>query len=472
LTLDRPLHVGDLFGPLVDEHHHEVDLGVVRRDGVGHLLHDDRLAGLGRGDDEAALALADRGDEVDDALGELLRPGLQPQVLLRVERGELGELRTAAHALRRGAVHRVEADERVELLPLLLALLRLTHRTGDRVTAAQSVLLHLVERDVDVVRARQVAARADERVVLEDVEDAGDGEQDVVLAHLGLVVGRVVRTAGAALAVAVAVAPAVPAPALAVGPAGVAAVLVVTPVVDLVARRGQLDGLERLDGTLAVHGLTLLARGGGLLRLRATLPARTLGDVGQRQLLLGPGRTLPGPLGAAAALGTVGALGAVAAGLGRVRTCGAGGAARGGGPVGALRLLGGARRARRGGGPAGTAAARGSLGRGGGLLGRGCGRLGRRSGGLGRRRRRGGGAAPPVRPGSGGGGTAPGLADRGDEVTLAHPARALEPHLAGERLELGEAHGTQRATRRTAGGGIKLFCREVPSLGARPDRAW
>src|SRR5690606_20744417 len=117
------------------------------------------------------LALADRGDEVDDPLGEVLRSRLQPQVLLRVERGELGELRPGAHALRGRPVDRVEADERVELLALLLALLRLSDGTGDGVTAAQAVLLDLVERDVDVVRARQVAAGADEGVVLEDVED-------------------------------------------------------------------------------------------------------------------------------------------------------------------------------------------------------------------------------------------------------------------------------------------------------------
>jgi hypothetical protein len=60
LALHRPLHVGDLLGALVDEHDHEVDLGVVGRDGVGDRLQDKRLAGLGRGDDEAALTLADR----------------------------------------------------------------------------------------------------------------------------------------------------------------------------------------------------------------------------------------------------------------------------------------------------------------------------------------------------------------------------------------------------------------------------
>ena len=30
-AVDRPLHVGDFLGPLVDEQHDQVDLGVVRR---------------------------------------------------------------------------------------------------------------------------------------------------------------------------------------------------------------------------------------------------------------------------------------------------------------------------------------------------------------------------------------------------------------------------------------------------------
>ena len=100
LALDRPLHVGDLFGPLVDEDDHEVALGVVRRDRVGERLHDHRLAGLGRGDDEAALALADGGHEVDDAGREARALGLEPQPLLRVERRQLAELDALERLLR------------------------------------------------------------------------------------------------------------------------------------------------------------------------------------------------------------------------------------------------------------------------------------------------------------------------------------------------------------------------------------
>ena len=52
--------VGDLLRALVDEQDEDLRLGVVDADGVRELLEQLGLAGLGRGDDQAALALADR----------------------------------------------------------------------------------------------------------------------------------------------------------------------------------------------------------------------------------------------------------------------------------------------------------------------------------------------------------------------------------------------------------------------------
>jgi hypothetical protein len=58
---------------------------VVRRDGVGDLLQQRRLPGFGRGDDEAALPLSDRRDEVKGPHRELLGRGLEANPLIRVE---------------------------------------------------------------------------------------------------------------------------------------------------------------------------------------------------------------------------------------------------------------------------------------------------------------------------------------------------------------------------------------------------
>src|SRR5690606_20133411 len=203
-ALHGALHVGDLFGALVDEDDHEVYLGVVLRDGVRDLLQHDGLAGLGRRDDQAALALSDRGDQVDDALGELLGNGLEAQALLRVQRGELAELQARAGVLRRQPVDRVDLDQRVVLLAsLLLALVRLLDRADDRVALAQVVLLHLAERDVHVTGPREVAGGAHERIVVKDVEDAGDRDQHIVLADLRLeLVGVLIAAATTLVALA------------------------------------------------------------------------------------------------------------------------------------------------------------------------------------------------------------------------------------------------------------------------------
>ena len=82
-TLHRPLHVGDLFGALVDEQNDEDDLGVVRGDGVRDRLHQHGLAGARRSDDETALALADGAEEVHDAAADALAHGLHLDALLR-----------------------------------------------------------------------------------------------------------------------------------------------------------------------------------------------------------------------------------------------------------------------------------------------------------------------------------------------------------------------------------------------------
>ena len=67
----RAPEVRDLLGPLVDEQHDEVHLGVVLRDGLPQVLEERRLPRLGRRDDQAALAAPDGRDQVDDAKADL-----------------------------------------------------------------------------------------------------------------------------------------------------------------------------------------------------------------------------------------------------------------------------------------------------------------------------------------------------------------------------------------------------------------
>src|SRR5690606_37557334 len=186
----------------------------------GDRLEHHRLAGLRRRHDEAALALADRRHQVDDPGRQDARVGLQAQPLLRVQRGQLGEVDAGLGLLRLHPVDRVETHQRVELLaPLPLA--GLAHRTGDDVALAQPVLADLRQRHVHVARARQVAGGAHERVVVEDVEDARDRDEDVVLADHRLLVA-----VAAAAPVALAEPASAPAPAAAVIVVVLAAALV------------------------------------------------------------------------------------------------------------------------------------------------------------------------------------------------------------------------------------------------------
>src|ERR1700682_5578059 len=88
---DASPEVGDLLGPLVDEKHDDVDVRIVFRDGVRHSLQERGLAGLRRRDDQAALAAADRRQEIRDAPAHLVRLGLELQVIVGIDRDELGE---------------------------------------------------------------------------------------------------------------------------------------------------------------------------------------------------------------------------------------------------------------------------------------------------------------------------------------------------------------------------------------------
>jgi hypothetical protein len=169
LALHRTLHVGDLFGSLVHEDHHQIALGVVGRDGGGDLLEDGGLACLRRRHDQASLTLADRGDEVDDP-GEHtvgLALDLETKTLVREQRGEALELRAAHRLFRSHAVHRVDADQRRELL---LGAGR-THRASHQVALAQPEPANLCGRHVHVLVTGQVAGATQETVTLgEDVE--------------------------------------------------------------------------------------------------------------------------------------------------------------------------------------------------------------------------------------------------------------------------------------------------------------
>src|SRR5690606_10313378 len=308
LALDRALHVRDLLWALDEEHVHGVDLGVVDGDRVRDLLHDVRLAGLRGRDDEAALSLADRRDEVDDAWRERGLRALHAQALIRVQRGQLREVHALAGALRRHAVDGVDLHEGrvprvvaaalaaavaaavVLLLDLgLLAIARGLDLADDRIALAQARLLDLVHGHVDIAGAGQVAGGAHVGVVVADIEDARDGHQLVALAHLVVVVLRatlLLRRARVATAATLAVTGAVAAARAA--PTVIVVVAALTVIVTATGAVRQLDVLEpaALPATVLVTAVLVAAVLIATVLL-ATLLVTAVMLVGLAVLLLG-----------------------------------------------------------------------------------------------------------------------------------------------------------------------------------------
>ena len=58
LAAHGALHVGDFFGPLIDQEHDQITFWMVGRDRLGDVLQHDRLTDARRGNDQTALALA------------------------------------------------------------------------------------------------------------------------------------------------------------------------------------------------------------------------------------------------------------------------------------------------------------------------------------------------------------------------------------------------------------------------------
>ena len=123
-ALDRPLHVGHFFGPLVDQEHDQLDFRVIVEIEWRCAAEHDRLAGPRRGDDQGPLALAERSHDVDDArreilLGRILVFHLQP--LIRIERRQVVEIDLVARLFGVLEIERVHLQEREVPLALFRA---------------------------------------------------------------------------------------------------------------------------------------------------------------------------------------------------------------------------------------------------------------------------------------------------------------------------------------------------------------
>ena len=148
LTLDRATDVRHFLGPLADEDDHDVGVLVVAGDAVRDVLEERRLAGLWRRHDESTLSEAERVHEVDEALAEVRTLDLEVEHLVREDRCEVLEVRSALRDLGVHAVHGLDAEQR----EVLLVVLRRSRLAGDEVAGAKTETAHLARPDVHVLR--------------------------------------------------------------------------------------------------------------------------------------------------------------------------------------------------------------------------------------------------------------------------------------------------------------------------------
>ena len=139
-ALNAALHVGDFFRTLVYQDNHQVALRVVSRDRVGDVLKNSRLTGLRRRNDQSPLTFTDRHNQINDSGGQDLRISFQTQTLVRVQRGQLGEIRTLTCVVDTQTIDGVDSHKRVVLLAVAavadIGLLTHLDLTDDCITAA------------------------------------------------------------------------------------------------------------------------------------------------------------------------------------------------------------------------------------------------------------------------------------------------------------------------------------------------
>ncbi len=172
---------------------------MVLLDRLGDVLQHDRLTHARRGDDQAALALAERGDDVDHPARAVLQRRVldfHVQALFGIERRQVVEQDLGLDHLRIFEVDRVDLEQG----EVALALARTAHSAVHRVARAQTEAADLRRRDIDVVRTRQivgVGAAQEAEAVRQNLQHARgddldlfvgqglqDGEQQVLLTQV------------------------------------------------------------------------------------------------------------------------------------------------------------------------------------------------------------------------------------------------------------------------------------------------
>ncbi len=154
-------------------------------DGLGHVLQQHRLTGARRGDDQRALALALRRDQVDHA-GRLVLDrrvlGIEVQPLIGIERREVVEVGAVTHCIGIVVVDLDQLGDR----EIALAVARGADLAFDRIAGAQAPFADLVRRNIDIVRPGKIVclrAAQEAEAILQHLDRADAENFLAVLGH-------------------------------------------------------------------------------------------------------------------------------------------------------------------------------------------------------------------------------------------------------------------------------------------------
>ena len=153
LSPDVALHVGDLFGTLVDQQHDQKDLGVILRNGIRDPLQQHGLAGARRRHDQPALPLAEGAEQVHHPRFQVAIGGFQVELLVGIQRREVIERHPVLRDDRRVVVDRLHEQHREEPLSVLGG----ADLAVDRVSGLEVESPDLRRRHVYVLGPREIA---------------------------------------------------------------------------------------------------------------------------------------------------------------------------------------------------------------------------------------------------------------------------------------------------------------------------
>ena len=179
----RALHVGDFLGPLVDQENDQGDFGMIGGDRVGERLQHHGFSGARRRDDQSALPLADRAQQVQHAPGKIFARRFHLQAPRRVQRRQVVKEDLVARDFGILEIDRFDFNQG----EVALAVLGRADLAGDGVAGAQIEFADLRRRNVNIVRAGQVIVfrRAQKAEAVGQAFQHALGKDQTVLLRLG-----------------------------------------------------------------------------------------------------------------------------------------------------------------------------------------------------------------------------------------------------------------------------------------------